>query len=486
MSASLRISRATVVRAVATILATVASFVSVYALCMWAGAQSTGPAIGAAVFSLGYNRRPAKLGARGLLVAPVLVALLALVAFGVGRLLLTVPLAGAAVFVAGMFLSVYARNATGMLRQLGSLIALPLIAMLVVPATPIRAPGGPLVDLALAASAGVISLAFAMLARSIVRRLRLAPAEYVPEEKAPQARAGLTPVTRVALQMAVALAAAFAVGFVAFPGHWAWCVLTAFIVSSGARGRGDAAYKGVLRLGGAVGGTLVAALCAHVWAPAGMAEAILIFALLFVALLLREANYAFWAAGMTLILALLARSSDGFNLAMLAARVEAILAGSVCAVVAAWFVFPIRTEDVIRRRLADALKAFDDVVVHAHDVDARSAHAAHLDRRMRELEDVAPPVRWHRRIFAMRATSEHPARWIDLAHEIRAHARAVTDGDPPGDKQAGRLRRAIGISRRAIGQHRDRDAEGRVPIDVALVDLRDTLATLDTSSRPKE
>ena len=471
-------------RTFATILATVASFVSVYALCMWAGAQSTAPAVGAAVFSLGYNRRPVKLGARGLVVAPVLVAALALVAFGVGRLLLSVPLAGAAVFCAGMFLSVYARNATGLLRQLGSLIALPLIAMLVVPATPIRAPGGPLVDLALAASAGFVSLAFAMLAREVVQRLGFAANTYVPEEKVPPKGTGLTPVTRVALQMAVALAAAFAVGFVVFPGHWAWCVLTAFIVSSGARGRGDAAYKGVLRLTGAIGGTLVAALSAHAWAPSGVVEAVLIFALLFVALLLREVNYAFWAAGMTLILALLARSSDGFNLAMLGTRVEAILAGSICAVVAAWFVFPIRTEDVIRRRLADALKAFDDVVVHAHEVDARSAHAAHLDHRMNELEEVAPPVRWHRRIFASRVASEHPARWIDLAHEIRTHARIVTDGDPPGAKQAGRLRRAIGISRRAIGQHRDPDAEGRVPIGVALLDLRDTLTGLSGSSHP--
>jgi hypothetical protein len=475
MRASFSISRATVVRTVATILATIASCASVYALCTWAGGQSTAPAIAAAVFSLGYNRRPARPGVRALALAPV----------GVGRLLLAIPVAGAAVFVTGMFLSVYARNATGVLRQLGSFIALPLIAMLVVPPAPIRAPGGPLVDLALVASAGVISLAFAMLARGIVQRLGFAAREYVADERAPQKGAGLTPVTRVALQMAVALAAAFAVGFVLFPGHWAWCVLTAFIVSSGARGRGDALYKGALRLGGAVGGTLAAALCAHLWTPSGIAEATLIFCLLFVALLLREVNYAFWAAGMTLILALLGRSNDGFNLTMLGTRVEAILAGAVCAIVAAWFVFPIRTEDVIRRRLADALKSFDDVVVHAHDVDARSAHAAHLDHRMNELEEVAPPVRWHRRLFASATTPEHPARWIDLAREIRTHARAVTDGEPPGEKQAGRLRRAIGISRRAIGQHRDPDAEGRVPIGAALLDLRDTLAGLSETSPPK-
>jgi uncharacterized membrane protein YccC len=38
----------------------------------------------------------------------------------------------------------------------------------------------------------------------------------------------------MALQMAVALSAAFAAGFLVFPDHWGWCVLTAFIVCSGA------------------------------------------------------------------------------------------------------------------------------------------------------------------------------------------------------------------------------------------------------------
>jgi uncharacterized membrane protein YccC len=404
----------------------------------------------------------------------------ALAALGVGRLLLAVPLAGAAVFVIGMFLAVYSRKYTGWVRQLGTLIALPLVTMLVVPAAPARAPGGPLVDLALGASAGVVSLVFATLAQAALRRFgHAAPA--VARETAVAAaplRAGLTVSTRMALQMAVALTAAFALGFVLFPGHWGWTVLTAFIVCSGARGRGDALYKGVLRLGGAIGGTIVAALTAHVWAPSGVAEAIVVFALLFAALILRPINYAYWAAGTTLILALLARGDDGFNLPLLGTRLESILTGAICAVIAAWFVFPIRTVDVIRRRLADALKAFDDIIVHAHDDEARAAHAARYDHLMTELEGVAPPVRWHRRILVRSDASEHPARWIDLAHEIRTSAGSVDHGRTAGEKERGRLRRAIGASRKAIGQHHDRAAEDRKPIGVALAELLDTLAGL--------
>jgi hypothetical protein len=426
--------------ALATLLATIASFLTVYALCRFAGAQSTAPAIAAAVFALGFGRRTVAHGARELLLAPVVLAFVALAALGVGRLLLAVPLAGAAVFVIGMFLAAYSRKYTGWIRQLGTLIALPLVTMLVVPAAPARAPGGPLVDLALGASAGVVSLVFATLAQAALRRLgHAAPA--VARETAVAAaplRAGLTVSTRI----------------------------------------GDALYKGVLRLGGAIGGTLVAALTAHVWAPSGVAEAIVVFALLFAALVLRPINYAYWAAGTTLILALLARGDDGFNLLLLGTRLESILTGALCAVIAAWFVFPIRTVDVIRRRLADALKAFDDIIVHAHDDEARAAHAARYDHLMTELEGVAPPVRWHRRILVRSDASEHPAHWIDLAHEIRRSAGTVDHGRTAGEKERGRLRRAIGASRKAIGQHHDRAAEDRKPIGVALAELRDTLAGL--------
>ena len=462
---------------VTTLLAALASFLCLYALCRWAGAHSVGPAIAAAVFSLGFGRRKTVHRGRELVFIPLVLAFIALAALGVGRLLLTLPLAGACLFVAGMFLSVYARNFTGRIRQLGVLIALPLITMLVVPATPAQAPGGPLVDIALGASAGIISLIFASLAQAVAERLGFGVQPYVPAV-APAATVktpAMTAATKMAVQMAVALTAAFVFGFLVFPAHWGWTVLTAFIVCGGARGRGDALYKGVLRLGGAIGGTIVAALAARVWVPAGPPEAIVIFALLFFALLLRDVNYAFWAAGSTLILALLARSADGFDLALLGTRLEAILAGAVCAAIATWFVFPIRTEDVIRRRLADALKAFDDVVVHAHDAVARADHAAHFAHRMTELEGVAAPVRWHRRIFVRSVTAEHPAHWIDLAHEIRHNARDIAAGSVTDDKQRGRLRRAIGASRKAIGQHRDPSAAGRVPIGIALTELRETL-----------
>jgi hypothetical protein len=158
---------------------------------------------------------------------------------------------------------------------------------------------------------------------------------------------------------------------------------------------------------------------------------------------------------------------------MLVARLEAIFAGAVCAVVAAWFVTPITTEAVIRRRLADALLALDDVVVHAGAEAAEHARRlASFEHHMNELERAAPPVRWHRRLFAARVRPEHPAHWIDLAGGLRPHAHSVAT-----HRNRGAVRRAIGASRRAIAQHGapPEAAPEAVPVTVSLTALHETL-----------
>lgn len=217
----------------------------------------------------------------------------------------------------------------------------------------------------------------------------------------------------MALQMLVALALAFAIGMPLFREHWSWVVLTAFIVCSGAIGRGDAIYKAIQRFGGAVGGTLVAALFARIALPSGTGSAALIFVVLFIGIWLREINYAYWAACATLIFALLQGSQGADPLPLFVVRVIAIVAGALCAIAATWFVFPIRTELVVRRRVADAR----DALRAGARVRDLHAHLAQLDR-------VAPPVRLHRRVFGEPKDGKHPATLIDL---MQGHLRAAIE-----------------------------------------------------------
>jgi len=455
------------IAALVTVLAAAASFGIEYVLCELAGSGPQ-PAILAAILGLGMTRRAGRrrvpeglLGAftvAGVAVAVALVASL----FHLSRYL------GAAVFTGGMFLSVWLRNFDGRLRSLGTLIALPLVAILIVPGPGPGEHTGVLVRIGLVMCAGFLACGFRALAA------RLLAADAVPEKPARDgaaARPGLSVHTRMASQMGVAVGLSFAAGFVFFPEHWGWTVLTTFIVCVGAIGRGDAVYKAVLRLIGALGGTALAALVTFAWLPSGPLEAGAIFAILFVGLLLRDLNYAYWAACTTLILALLASGTSAATVALLGARLEAIVAGALCAVAATWLVFPIPTEAVVRRRLADALKAFDDLVVHPHDGDAEYArrHAA-FAAALADLDGVAPPVIWHRRIVRWRAAPDHPAGWID-------HARRLQPPRIASEAQRGAIRRAIGRSRKAIGEHGK--PEATVTIGAALAALHETLPAGD-------
>jgi hypothetical protein len=470
-------ARVSFLQAAATLVTVVASFLTVYALCRWCGAQP-GPAILAAILAMTLSRRAHPLRWSRTLTEPLAMACTALAATGAAWLLHAIPLLGAVVFVAVMFLSVWLRNFGERERTIGTALALPLVVLLIAPARA-NAPGGPLVDLALVVCAGVVALAYAQANARLSRRFGLAPAaaERAAAERASLKRPGISVPTRMALQMAVALSAAFAAGFLVFPDHWGWCVLTAFIVCSGARGRGDAAYKGLLRLGGAVAGTLAAPALARIAVPSGIAHAVLIFVVLFFGLWLRAYGYAYWAACITLVLALLSQSSGESEFALLAVRLEAILVGALCAVAAAWFVFPIRTEAVIRRRLADALGALDGFVAREPHANGESkSELALFEHRMTELDSVAVPVRWHRRVFGSAGVPEHPALWIELAHEVKQHARSFVPHDGAREKQRGAVRRAIGASRRAIAEHGKADSTAdELPVSVALRNLRDVL-----------
>ncbi|HUA09328.1 MAG TPA: dihydrofolate reductase family protein [Candidatus Acidoferrales bacterium] len=233
----------------------------------------------------------------------------------------------------------------------------------------------------------------------------------------------MTASTRMALQMLVALVLAFAVGMTVFPQHWSWVVLTAFILCSGALGSDHAIYRGLLRLGGAIGGTLIAAIVTH-FAISGPLEAALIFVVLFIGMWLRQANYAYWAACTTLIFALLQGSQGEPVVPLFTMRLAGIVAGGICAVLATSFVYPIRTEQIARRRVADALGAMRGVLKGEGDRD--------LEHHLKQIEDIAPVARMKRLTY------------VAHTHALLVHMR----GDAVDRKHvADELRRLGGVLR---------------------------------------
>jgi hypothetical protein len=279
---------------------------------------------------------------------------------------LRAPVAGAVLFTLGMSASVALREYGRVAAAMGRTIALTFIAMLVVPVAIDRSAGlGVTIVLLLAAAIvaqlcawGTTALANIGGASPIADGAR---PQRKKNDKKPEA-GKLSATQRMALQMLVGLTLAFAIGMLAFRLHWPWVVLSAFIVTSGAIGRGDALYKALQRIVGAIVGTLVAELLTFVHVGNSVEYAMLIFAVLFVGIWLRQINYAYWAACATLLFALLQGPQSSPGVALFGTRVLCILIGTACGVAATWLVLPIRSSHVVRRRLADAMGDMRDVL----------------------------------------------------------------------------------------------------------------------------
>ena len=145
-------------QAAVAMVAILASFGLMYAICIRLGADSS-PAILAAALAVGLMRRPEQLGPRVVLEKFVTLALIALVAGGIGLAFRAVPALGAALFTLGITLSVWLRNFGERASAIGRTIALPFLAMLIVP---VHVEGHPGLGALLVLAAGAIAFVCAV------------------------------------------------------------------------------------------------------------------------------------------------------------------------------------------------------------------------------------------------------------------------------------------------------------------------------------
>ena len=375
-------------------------------------------------------RRVRPSGVRESATAAVELVLVTGIATLTARLLVDVPWAGGVLVTAGLSVGILARRYPPAVRRAGRLVALPFIALLVTPA--------PVVD------GRPLPLAWALAAAGVGLAWNLAVAPLLPdagsavEPTSTPTRRRFDAPTRMAVQMALGVGTAFLLGHLLFGRHWGWTVLSAFLVASGNRGRGDVVHKAGLRVMGALGGTVLASLAVAPLGAGHRGTLVALFAVLFVGLVLRERSYAWWAVAVTAIVALLHAYYGEGGTSELADRVLGVLVGSAIAVAVAWYVLPIRTADVLRRRLFDCLAALTDALGD----DAPDAPQRYDGCRAR-LEELVPTLRSHRSVVARRP-AQHP---LDAVVALRRL-------DPPaGARERRRLRaQTVWVRRSAAGR----------------------------------
>jgi len=412
--------------------------------CTQALAPGVASGVLGVVLSLSLARSHLAGERRGAWEALFALPLVALASVGVGHLLHAEPWLGAAVFVAAMAASIWMRRFGARALRAGSLIALPLVTILVAPPLPRSGTGAlpaPLVPVAVALAA----LVCVLLAQWLGRRLRwLAAPDPAALDAAAADAAGTmrpSPHTRMALQMAAALAASFAIGYLAFASHWSWIVLTAFIVNSGNRGRQDVVYKSALRVLGAAGGTVVAMLVANQVAIGGPLAMGAILVSVFLGVWLRPWGYGWWALFVTLALALLQTFQPAAAPLLLWQRLLEIAIGAALGLCAAWFVLPVRSTDVLRKRIAETLAAMSEAL----DPQAAEHRPGAIVDAMKRVEQLRPSFR-ARRLALRRWQPVQPMDWIEALAACQAPVVALAErGETPGA-----VRKAVGAARKAM------------------------------------
>jgi hypothetical protein len=471
-----------------TMAATLASYASALALDHAEG-LGLSVVVLAVVLSLTLSRNYHARGPREWLTGLAVLSLLAPAASEVGSLLITHPDAGDALFAVAVSGSIWLRRFGPGFARAGTLISLPFVALLVAPAVP----GAGHRHLLWAAVIGAIAYFWVSVTRTLGERTRfVAPAPRRPHptstrstSTAGQARR-LAASSRMALQMAVALGLAFVAGRALFGVHWSWLVMTAFIVSSGNRGRADVVYKSGLRIAGAAAGTVVATLLAGQLAPGDATTVVVIFVVLGLASWLRPFSYAYWAAGITSVLALLYGYFGESGTHVLPARLEGIVVGAAIAIVVSWLLVPVRTTDVLRRRLAELLSSLSELLAAlapdqaelaagrpqlAADEADLAAGAQRFEHALAALEEIAKPLHAHRFLARRLGQGVHVADAIDAARRCRAPVASLVEcaiADPQAlaapavARRRSRVAAQVGAARRALaGRHEDEHSPKR-------------------------
>jgi hypothetical protein len=441
--------------AVQTLVAVVLSLLTAVLLRQVAGLSAQAPIL-AVTLALTLRRVPLD-GVRPSIEAAFEVPLVALAAAGSGWLLVHESWIGQPLLVIGLSVGILARRFGPLARRAGRLVALPFLALLIAPVMPTH--GSELSAMLWAPVLAEIALAWTVLAGVAGRSLGVPQhtvAAAAPGPTVARAARRLDAPTRMALQMATGLTAALVLGHLLFGDRWEWTLLSAFLVASGNRGRGDVVHKAGLRILGASAGTVVATAIG-VGVPRGHLVVIaVLFAVMAVSLVLRSRSYAWWAAGVTAMVALLHAYYGETGADLVGERLLGVLVGSATGVAVAWFVTPIRTRDVFRHRVADCLAALtDDLAPDA--VPSTDSYPAALAR----LDELTPTLRGHRRVSRwLNWEGPHPEDAV-----VALHALAPLPTDPRARQ---RLRRDVVRVRRAMIGRDDPSAE-ELPAAVAAV-----------------
>jgi uncharacterized membrane protein YgaE (UPF0421/DUF939 family) len=240
-------------------------------------------------------------------------------------------------------------------------------------------------------------------------------------------RIRLTPYTRAAIQMGVAVGAATLLGVQISGYRFYWAVIAAFISFMGTSNTGEQVVRACYRVAGTVVGIGIGSLLIDAVGHNAYLSCAVILIALFFGLYFMRISYAFFVVGVTVMVAQLYEQLGEFSNSLLLLRLAETAVGSAVAIVVVITVFPLHTRRVLRIALRAHVQAIGHLAEHAtagllgRELDEYTlrADARAVDATYQALDATARPLR--RNLLGQ--LDENVQQALRLAAAIRHYAR---------------------------------------------------------------
>ncbi|TPG32763.1 FUSC family protein [Mycolicibacterium hodleri] len=221
-----------------------------------------------------------------------------------------------------------------------------------------------------------------------------------PDTPPEEAKSGLNPSTKAAIQVAVATSAAAILGELVSPDRWYWAVLTAFLVFTGVSTRGEILTRAGHRIVGTIAGVVAGVLLASLVGNHQRLQLILLVICVFCAFYLVAVAYAWLTFFVTVLLAMLYGLLGDFSVEVLELRIAETAVGGVVGIASAYFIFSTGTRATLVEKVDDYLDrmtelidaGIDSVVTPGGETDL-VAETRHLDNALQSVITAGKPLR---------------------------------------------------------------------------------------------
>ncbi len=245
---------------------------------------------------------------------------------------------------------------------------------------------------------------------------------------------------RTAIQMALAVGVATAVGDAFDPPRFYWAVIAVFVSFTGTNTSFEQVRKAVLRVAGTFLGILVGSVIAFRVGTGVWPDVVVILVSLFAGLYLFRVNYGFFVVGLTVMLTMLYEQLGEYSAALLVQRLEETAIGAAVAAAVSLVVLPLHTTTVLDVAVDEQLAAVGDAVRHAAaalvgDPGMSEGGIADAVRRVdagfQAIVSTAAPLRY------LGASGRAAQRIVVAAGALRHYTRNLAHDVPAAGRQEG-------------------------------------------------